>query len=46
MRRRVAVVLAAVAIAASTLAIPSGPSAHARVAPKTSPSPGGRVIHK
>lgn len=45
MRRRFALLLAAAAIAVGSVWAGSGLTAHAKVSPKTTPTPGGRVIH-
>ena len=46
MRRRIALIIAAAAIAAASIWAGSGMTAQAKVSPKTSPTPGGRVIHQ
>jgi hypothetical protein len=46
MRRRIGLSIAAFAIAVATVWGAGGSTAGAKVSPKTSPSPGGRVLHK
>jgi hypothetical protein len=46
MRRRIGLFIASIAIAVATVWGAGGTIAGAKVAPKSSPSPGGRVLHK
>lgn len=46
MRRRIGLTIASIAIVVATIWGAGGTTAGAKVSPKTSPSPGGRVLHK